>query len=138
MAHVERCRRLLGGRSAWRKRHAGLSKTLMAEWLPLSQGQCQQRAAGRLLKLRKPGGQLGEPSKVRGLKGRMIVAMRDANYISERLCGLKQELSDIRIENALYWSRNTHTELEKAGRALNQQRVLRIKRELSDLMKRCA
>jgi hypothetical protein len=68
----------------------------------------------------------------------MIVAMRDANYISERLSGLKQELSDIRIENALYWSRDAHTELEKAGRALNQQRVLRIKRELSDLMKRCA
>jgi hypothetical protein len=65
-------------------------------------------------------------------------AMRDANYISERLSGRKQELSDIRIENALYWSRGTHTELEKASRALNQQRVSRIKRELSDLMKRCA
>jgi hypothetical protein len=64
--------------------------------------------------------------------------VQDANYISERLSGLKRELSDIRIENALYWSRSTHTELEKAGRALNQQRVLRIKRELSDLMKRCA
>jgi hypothetical protein len=30
--------------------------------------------------------------------------MRDANYISERLSGLKQELSDIRLETALYWS----------------------------------
>ena len=69
---------------------------------------------------------------------RMIVVMLDANYISERISSLKQELSDIRLENALYWCRDTHTELEKASRALNQERVLRIKRELSELMKRCA
>jgi hypothetical protein len=68
----------------------------------------------------------------------MIAFVQDADCISERLNSLKQELSDIRIENALYWSRSTHTELEKAGRALNQERVLRIKREFADQMKRCA
>ena len=59
--------------------------------------------------------------------------MRDADYISQRLNSLKQELSDIRTENALYWSRSTHTESEIAAHALNHERLLRIKRELSDL-----
>jgi hypothetical protein len=68
----------------------------------------------------------------------MISFVQDADHISDRLTSLKRELSDIRIENALYWSRSTHTEAEKVGRALNQERVLRIKWELSALMKRCA
>ena len=64
--------------------------------------------------------------------------VQDADHISERLSGLKQELSDLRVINARYWSRSAHTALEKTARALNQERVLRIKRELADLMKRCA
>jgi hypothetical protein len=68
----------------------------------------------------------------------MIVGMMDANYISERLVSLKRELSDLRVSNARYWSRMEHTPLQKSGRALNQGRLLQIKRELSDLMKRCA
>jgi hypothetical protein len=31
-----------------------------------------------------------------------------------------------------------HTALDKSARALNQQRLVQIKRELSDLMKGCA
>jgi hypothetical protein len=69
---------------------------------------------------------------------RMIVVMLDANYISERLSTLKQELSDLRVINARYWSRTAHSALEKSARALHQERLLHIKRELSDLMKRCA
>ncbi len=69
---------------------------------------------------------------------RMIVVMMDTNYISERLASLKQELSDLRVVNARYWSRMEHTPLQKSGRALNQERLVHIKRELSDLMKRCA
>jgi hypothetical protein len=68
----------------------------------------------------------------------MIVSMLDANYISERLSSLKQELSDLRVINARYWSRSTHSPLDKSARALHQERLLYIKRELSDLMKRCA
>jgi hypothetical protein len=68
----------------------------------------------------------------------MIVAMMDANYISERLASLKRELSDLRVSNVRYWNRREHTPLQKSGRALNQGRLLQIKRELSDLMKRCA
>jgi hypothetical protein len=68
----------------------------------------------------------------------MIVSMLDANYISERLSSLKQELSDLRVINARYWSRSTHSALDKSARALHQERLLYIKRELSDLMKRCA
>jgi hypothetical protein len=69
---------------------------------------------------------------------RMIVGMLDANYISERLSSLKEELSDLRIINARYWSRSEHSALQKSARALNQEHLLHIKRELSDLMKRCA
>jgi hypothetical protein len=68
----------------------------------------------------------------------MIGGMLDANNISECLASLKQELSDLRVTNARYWSRVEHTALQKSGRALNQQRLEQIKRELSDLMKRCA
>jgi hypothetical protein len=68
----------------------------------------------------------------------MMVGMLNANYISERLSGLKQELSDLRVINARYWSRSTHTTLQKSARALHRQRLLHIKRELSDLMLRCA
>jgi hypothetical protein len=68
----------------------------------------------------------------------MIVVMMDANYISKRLASLKLELSDLRVVNARYWSRMDHTPLQKSGRALNQERLVHIKRELSDLMKRCA
>jgi len=68
----------------------------------------------------------------------MIVGMLDANYISERLSSLKQELSDLRVINARYWSRTGHTALQKSARTLHQERLLHIKRELSDLMQRCA
>ena len=68
----------------------------------------------------------------------MIACMQDANYISERLSSLKQELSDPRVINARYWSRSEHTALQESGRALNKQRLVQINRELSDLMKRCA
>jgi hypothetical protein len=68
----------------------------------------------------------------------MIVVMLDANYISERLASLKQELSDLRVINARYCCRNEHTALQKSARALHQERLLHIKRELSDLMQRCA
>jgi hypothetical protein len=64
--------------------------------------------------------------------------MLDANYISEHLSSLKEELSDLRIINARYWSRSGHTVLQKSARALRQERLLHIKRELSDMMKRCA
>ena len=68
----------------------------------------------------------------------MIVVMMDANYISEQLSDLKQELSTLRVINARYWSRSQHSPLEKSARALHQERLVQIKRELSDLMKRCA
>ena len=64
--------------------------------------------------------------------------MLDANYISERLGSLKQEMSDLRVSNVRYWSRSEHTALQKSGRALNQERLVQIKQELSDMMKRCA
>jgi hypothetical protein len=68
----------------------------------------------------------------------MIVGMMEANYIAERLTSLKQELSDLRVINARYWSRSEHRALERSARASRQERLLQIKRELSDLMKRCA
>ncbi len=71
-------------------------------------------------------------------KDDLEMTMLDANYISERLGSLKQEMSDLRVSNVRYWSRSGHTALQKSARALHQERLLHIKRELSDLMQRCA
>jgi hypothetical protein len=48
----------------------------------------------------------------------MIVAMIDANHISERLASLRLEMSDLRVANARYWSRKEHTALDKSASAL--------------------
>jgi hypothetical protein len=68
----------------------------------------------------------------------MIVIMLDANHISERLSSLKNERSDLRVMNALYYNRKSYTTLEKSASALRQRRLAEIKLELADLMKRCA
>jgi hypothetical protein len=64
--------------------------------------------------------------------------MMDANYISERIDSIKKEMSDLRVTTALHWSKSQHTMLEKSAYALGKGRLLEIKRELSDLMKRRA
>jgi hypothetical protein len=69
---------------------------------------------------------------------RMIVIMMDANHISERLSSLKNERSDLRVANALYCNRKGYTALEKTASALRRERLVEIKLELTDLMKRCA
>jgi hypothetical protein len=68
----------------------------------------------------------------------MIVTMMDAKYISERLSSLRNEMSDIRSTNARYWNREGHTALQKSASALRHDRLVEIKLELSDMMKRCA
>jgi hypothetical protein len=40
---------------------------------------------------------------------RMIVVMMDANHISERLSSLKNEMSELRVTNALYLNRKGYT-----------------------------
>jgi len=69
---------------------------------------------------------------------RMIVNMMDANYVSERLSSLKKEMSDISGTNARYWNRKGHTSLQKSASALRHDRLVEIKLELSDMMKRAA
>ena len=64
--------------------------------------------------------------------------MMDANYISERLSSLKKEMSDISRTNARYWNRKGHTSLQKSASALRHDRLVEIKLELSDMMKRSA
>jgi hypothetical protein len=69
---------------------------------------------------------------------RMIVGMMDANYISERLSSLRNEMSDLRVANALYCNRKGYTALQKSAAALRHDRLVEVKLELSDMMKRCA
>jgi hypothetical protein len=69
---------------------------------------------------------------------RMIVVMMDANHISERLASMRLEISDLRVINARYWVKSQHTVLDKSAHALREGRLLGIKQELSDMMKRCA
>jgi hypothetical protein len=64
--------------------------------------------------------------------------MMDANHISGRLASIRQEISDLKVINARYWFKRQHTALDKSAQALRQERLLGIKRELSDMMKRCA
>jgi hypothetical protein len=68
----------------------------------------------------------------------MIVIMMDANHISERLATMREEISDLRVINARYLVRRPHTALDKSAHALREGRLLGIKQELSDMMKRCA
>jgi hypothetical protein len=68
----------------------------------------------------------------------MIVIMIDANHISERLASMRQEMSDLKVINARYWMKGQHTALDRSAHALRQGRLLGIKQELSDMMKRCA
>ena len=68
----------------------------------------------------------------------MIVAMMDANHISERLASMRQTISDIRVINARYWVKSQHTALDKSAHALQEGKLLGIRQELSDMMKRCA
>ena len=68
---------------------------------------------------------------------RMIVIMMDANHISERLASVRQEISDLKVINARYWVKSQHTALDKSAHALRQGRLLGIKQELSEMMKRC-
>jgi hypothetical protein len=68
----------------------------------------------------------------------MIVIMMDANYISERLASMRQQMSEISVINARYWVKSEHTVLDKSAHALREGRLLGIKQELSDMMKRCA
>ena len=75
---------------------------------------------------------------MRAAMRRMIVIMMDANHISERLASMRQEMNDLRVINARYWVKSPHTVLDKSARALRQGRLLGIKEELSDMMKRCA
>jgi hypothetical protein len=64
--------------------------------------------------------------------------MIDVNHISERLASMRREISDLRVINARYWVKGQHTVLDKSAHALREGRLLGIKQELSDMMKRCA
>jgi hypothetical protein len=68
----------------------------------------------------------------------MIVIMMDGNYISEQLADIKREINDLKVTNARYCVKNPHTALDKSAHALRLGRLLGIKQELSDMMKRCA
>jgi hypothetical protein len=64
--------------------------------------------------------------------------MMDANYISERLSSIRQEISDLRVTTARYWNKSQHTALDDSAFALRKGRLLELKREMSDMLKRCA
>jgi hypothetical protein len=61
--------------------------------------------------------------------------MMDAKHISKRLVSMRQEMSDLGISNARYWSKGSHTALDKSAHALRHERLLGIKQELSAMMK---
>jgi hypothetical protein len=62
--------------------------------------------------------------------------MMNTNGISERLAGLKEEMTVLKIGNLRYWAKSPHTELEKSAHAFRRDRLLVIKQEFSDMIKR--
>jgi len=62
----------------------------------------------------------------------------DANHISERLSSLRNEMSELRVTNALHLNQKGYAAPEKSASALRHRRLVEIKLELADLMKRCA
>jgi hypothetical protein len=64
--------------------------------------------------------------------------MMDAKYISERLADMRREMNELKVTNARYCVKSLHTALDKSAHALRRGRLLGIKQELSDMMKRCA
>jgi hypothetical protein len=66
------------------------------------------------------------------------VDMIDASHISDRIASMRQEISELRVTNALYWVKSQRTPLDKSAHALRQGRLLGIKQELAAMMKSCA
>lgn len=57
---------------------------------------------------------------------------------SDRLAGLKQELQEIKSGNLQYWAKSVRSDLDKTGYAMRRERLLVIKQEFSEMLKRGA
>jgi hypothetical protein len=71
-------------------------------------------------------------------KSCIIVIMTDTNHIAERLASMRQEINDLKTTNARYWVKSQRTPLDKSAHSLRHVRLLGIKQELADMMKRCS
>jgi hypothetical protein len=58
------------------------------------------------------------------------------DYISERLINLRQEITNLRDLNTGYSQQNDHTPLEQSAFELRSNRLLQIKKELSNMLNR--
>ena len=63
--------------------------------------------------------------------------MLPANNISKRLVDLKEEMNQLKTTSLRYWAKGRRTKLEKSAHALRKDRLLLIKEELLNMMKRC-
>jgi hypothetical protein len=55
------------------------------------------------------------------------------DYIAQRLIGLRQEITDLRSMNTRYSQRSEHTAIEQSAFELRSNRLLQIKKELSNM-----
>jgi hypothetical protein len=62
--------------------------------------------------------------------------MINRDQVSQRLAGLKEEMAVIKVGNLRYWANSPHTELEKSAHAFRRDRLLVIKQEFSEMIKR--
>ena len=56
--------------------------------------------------------------------------------VLERLVQLKQEMRELKETHRLYLAKRYHTDLEKTAHAQRQAKLLAIKQELANMMKR--
>lgn len=58
------------------------------------------------------------------------------DYLSQRLTELRQEIAALRNTNDNYSQQAEHTPIEQSGYELRSNRLLQIKKELSDMLAR--
>ncbi len=60
----------------------------------------------------------------------------DLNDVAERLVGLRQEIRDLQDLNSQYHDRESHSQMDNSAQEHRRLRLMQIKDELADLMKR--
>jgi hypothetical protein len=62
--------------------------------------------------------------------------IKEMTYISEHLSSLRQEITDLRNMNARYSAKSEHGPLDQSALEVRANRLLQIKRELSNMLER--
>jgi hypothetical protein len=71
-----------------------------------------------------------------GLLSYALRGMLPPITIFERIAGLKEEMKELQAANLRYWAQSQRSPLDKTAHAFRHDRLLAIKEEFSEMMKR--